>query len=56
MRREMVRIASGPCAILIWLTIVCGIGGVLIGGFIYTAFGSDAARASTGCGGSSPLL
>jgi uncharacterized membrane protein YeaQ/YmgE (transglycosylase-associated protein family) len=26
----------------IWLTIVCGIGGVLIGWFIYTAFGGGA--------------
>jgi uncharacterized membrane protein YeaQ/YmgE (transglycosylase-associated protein family) len=25
----------------IWLTIICGIGGVLIGWFIYTAFGGD---------------
>jgi uncharacterized membrane protein YeaQ/YmgE (transglycosylase-associated protein family) len=25
----------------IWLTIVCGIGGVLIGWFIYDAFGGD---------------
>ena len=25
----------------IWLTILCGIGGVLIGWFIYTAFGGD---------------
>ena len=25
----------------IWLTIVCGIGGVIIGWYIYTAFGGD---------------
>jgi uncharacterized membrane protein YeaQ/YmgE (transglycosylase-associated protein family) len=25
----------------LWLTIVCGIGGVLIGWFIYTAFGGN---------------
>src|SRR5687767_583473 len=25
----------------LWLTIICGIGGVLIGWFIYTAFGGD---------------
>ncbi len=25
----------------IWLTILCGIGGVIIGWFIYTAFGGD---------------
>ena len=25
----------------LWLTIVCGIGGMLIGGFIYEAFGGD---------------
>ena len=25
----------------IWLTIICGIGGVLIGWFVYTAFGGD---------------
>ena len=25
----------------IWLTIICGIAGVLIGWFIYTAFGGD---------------
>ena len=25
----------------IWLTIVCGIGGVLVGWYIYTAFGGD---------------
>jgi uncharacterized membrane protein YeaQ/YmgE (transglycosylase-associated protein family) len=25
----------------IWLTILCGIGGVLIGWFIYSAFGGD---------------
>jgi uncharacterized membrane protein YeaQ/YmgE (transglycosylase-associated protein family) len=37
----------------IWLTIICGIGGVLIGWFIYTAFGATAAPVSTGCGGSS---
>ncbi len=26
----------------IWLTIVCGIGGVLLGWFVYDAFGGDA--------------
>ena len=25
----------------LWLTLLCGIGGVLIGGFIYAAFGGD---------------
>jgi uncharacterized membrane protein YeaQ/YmgE (transglycosylase-associated protein family) len=25
----------------IWLTVLCGIGGVLLGWFIYTAFGGD---------------
>ena len=25
----------------IWLTLLCGIGGVLIGGFVYTVFGGD---------------
>src|SRR4051794_41931416 len=25
----------------IWLTVLCGIGGVIIGWFIYTAFGGD---------------
>lgn len=25
----------------LWLTLVCGIGGMLIGGFIYSAFGGD---------------
>ena len=24
-----------------WLTLVCGIGGVVLGGFIYAAFGGD---------------
>jgi len=28
----------------IWLTILCGIGGVLIGWFIYSAFGGDGSR------------
>ena len=28
----------------IWLTILCGIGGVLIGWFIYTAFGGNGSR------------
>ena len=28
----------------IWLTILCGIGGVLIGWFIYAAFGGDGSR------------
>jgi uncharacterized membrane protein YeaQ/YmgE (transglycosylase-associated protein family) len=27
--------------VLIWLTVICGIGGVLIGWFIYTACGGD---------------
>ena len=25
----------------LWLTVVCGIGGMVIGGFIYQAFGGD---------------
>ena len=25
----------------LWLTIICGIGGVIIGWFVYTAFGGD---------------
>lgn len=25
----------------LWLTIICGIGGMILGGFIYTAFGGD---------------
>jgi uncharacterized membrane protein YeaQ/YmgE (transglycosylase-associated protein family) len=25
----------------IWLTVLCGIGGVIIGWFVYTAFGGD---------------
>jgi uncharacterized membrane protein YeaQ/YmgE (transglycosylase-associated protein family) len=28
----------------IWLTILCGIGGVLIGWYIYTAFGGNGSR------------
>ena len=28
----------------IWLTILCGIGGVLIGWYVYTAFGGDGSR------------
>ena len=28
----------------IWLTILCGIGGVLIGWFVYTAFGGNGSR------------
>ena len=28
----------------IWLTIICGIGGVLIGWYIYTAFGGNGSR------------
>ena len=28
----------------IWLTILCGVGGVLIGWFIYTAFGGNGSR------------
>ena len=28
----------------IWLTIICGIGGILIGAFIYQAFGGDGSR------------
>ena len=38
----------------IWLTILCGIGGVLIGWYIYTAFGGNGSPGSTGCDGSSP--
>ncbi len=25
----------------LWLTVLCGIGGILLGGFIYQAFGGD---------------
>jgi uncharacterized membrane protein YeaQ/YmgE (transglycosylase-associated protein family) len=28
----------------LWLTILCGIGGVILGWFIYTAFGGDGSR------------
>ncbi len=28
----------------IWLTVLCGIGGVIIGWFVYTAFGGDGSR------------
>jgi uncharacterized membrane protein YeaQ/YmgE (transglycosylase-associated protein family) len=28
----------------LWLTVLCGIGGVLIGSVIYTAFGGDGSR------------
>ena len=28
----------------LWLTILCGIGGVIIGWFIYTAFGGDGSK------------
>ncbi len=28
----------------LWLTVVCGIGGMLLGGFIYRAFGGDGSR------------
>jgi uncharacterized membrane protein YeaQ/YmgE (transglycosylase-associated protein family) len=28
----------------LWLTILCGVGGVLIGYFIYSAFGGDGSR------------
>lgn len=28
----------------LWLTIVCGIGGMVIGGLIYEAFGGDGSR------------
>ena len=28
----------------IWLTVLCGIAGVIIGWFIYTAFGGDGSR------------
>jgi uncharacterized membrane protein YeaQ/YmgE (transglycosylase-associated protein family) len=28
----------------IWLTVLCGIGGVLVGSVIYTAFGGDGSR------------
>ena len=40
----------------IWLTNLCGIGGVLIGSYSYVAFAETAARVSTGRGGSSPSL
>ena len=39
----------------IWLTILCGIGGVIIGWFVYAAFGGDGhPPASTGSAGSWP--
>jgi len=25
----------------LWLTVVCGVGGILLGGFVYGAFGGD---------------
>lgn len=28
----------------LWLTVLCGIGGVILGWFIYTAFGGDGSR------------
>ena len=28
----------------LWLTVVCGIGGMILGGFIYQAFGGDGSR------------
>jgi uncharacterized membrane protein YeaQ/YmgE (transglycosylase-associated protein family) len=28
----------------IWLTVLCGVGGVLLGAFIYSAFGGDGSR------------
>ncbi len=28
----------------LWLTILCGIGGVILGWFLYTAFGGDGSR------------
>jgi len=28
----------------IWLTIICGIAGVIVGWFVYTAFGGDGSR------------
>lgn len=28
----------------LWLTVVCGIGGMILGGFIYRAFGGDGSR------------
>ena len=37
----------------IWLTILCGIGGVLIGWFIYTRSAETARSGSTGSAGSS---
>src|SRR5215216_2165430 len=37
----------------LWLTIVCGIGGVLIGYYLAAALGVEATPASTGPGGSS---
>ena len=40
----------------IWLTILCGIGGVIIGWYVYTLFGGNgAALASIGSAGSLPL-
>ncbi len=39
----------------IWLTILCGIGGVILGWFVYSAFGGNGERAaSTGSAGSWP--
>ena len=41
----------------IWLTILCGIGGVLIGWYIYSAFGGSGHTAVwTGSAGSSPII
>jgi uncharacterized membrane protein YeaQ/YmgE (transglycosylase-associated protein family) len=37
----------------LWLTVLCGIGGVLIGYYIAAALGVEATRVSTGSGGSS---
>ena len=37
-------ILPGKQSIPIWLTILCGIGGVLSGWFIYSAFGGDGSR------------
>src|SRR5215211_568779 len=37
----------------LWLTVVCGIGGVLIGYYLAAALGFEATPASTGPGGSS---
>ena len=33
--------APGKREVALWLTILCGIGGVIIGWFVYTALGGD---------------